>query len=65
MPNGKTGLYEWYNLTDLTRIKENLRSDNTDRYIDGVTELINMALLTKRYARKLNKYERLYTDDGK
>ncbi len=65
MPNGKTGSYEWYDLIDLVRIKENLRSDNTDRYIDGVVELTNMALLTKQYAGKLDKYERLYIDDGK
>lgn len=65
MSSGKKGRYEWYTLDDLIIIKDLILSDDNDKYIDGISMLIDMAFMTRKYAGKLDYYERLYIDDGK
>lgn len=65
MPSGIKGKYKWYTLDDLIIIKELLSSENKEEYETGISMLIEMALLTKKYAGKLNHYDWMYEDDGK
>lgn len=65
MPKGKIGKYEWYTLDDLILIKNLIFSENDDEYTDGISMLIDMALMTEKYASKLNYYDWMYEDDRK
>lgn len=65
LPSGKIGSYSWYDLADLDRIKELIKSDTPEIHLLGLGHLIEMGLLLKEYAEKLAEYERLYIDDGK
>lgn len=65
MPSGISGKYKWYTLDDLITIKGLLFSEDKEEYLEGITILIEMALLTKKYANKLNHYDWMYEDDRK